>query len=229
MTIKCHAVMSRKDEIENLFREVVQGKPYNGKPIPVNRFSVSGLSFSADQEVKRKLGLVEETFRDRLNMLRGTALHSYVQSMVKNQGYVAEYRMYFTIPFRWHYMGYENINLVGVIDLLHNDRREILELKSSTSSDRIEDYHRLQLASYMKMMSERTGQDYSGYVVKFGGTDLVTEEIPKEEVQHYWETLVSRAMECARRIDQAMEENDVKQMTDPNNNRGNGLYGFEPH
>lgn len=222
--------MSRKDEIDRLFREVVQGKPYTGKPIPVNRLSVSGLSFSVEQEVKRKLGLVEETFRDKLNMLRGSALHAYVQNLVKNQGYVPEYRMYFSIPYRWQYMGFDSINLVGVIDLLHDERREILELKSSTSSDRIEDYHKIQLASYMKMMEAKTGTPYSGFVVKFGGSDLVTEEIPHSEAQKYWEILVSRAIECARKIDSAMEENDVKaSMTGEKQDAasGTGLYGFE--
>lgn len=223
--------MSRKEEIENLFREMVQGKPYSGKPIPVNRFSVSGLSFSVDQEVKRKLGLVEETFRDKLNMLRGTALHAYVQNMVKDQGYIAEYRMYFTIPYRWQYMGFDTINLVGVIDLLHQERREILELKSSTSSDRIEDYHKIQLASYMKMMSEKTGVPYQGFVVKFGGTDLVTEEIPEQDVQKYWEILVARAIDCASKIDSAMAEADVTDMaataSDSSGKPEKGLYGFE--
>ncbi len=222
--------MSRRDEIDKLFRDVVQGKPYAGKPIPVNRLSVSGLSFSVDQEVKRKLGLVEETFRDKLNMLRGSALHSYVQNLVKNQGYVPEYRMYFSIPYRWQYMGFESINLVGVIDLLHEERQEILELKSSTSSDRIEDYHKMQLASYMKMMESKTGKQYSGYVIKFGGTDLVTEEIPLSEAQRYWEILVSRAIECAKKIDAAMEENDVKSSISREGHdatSSSGLYGFE--
>ncbi len=222
--------MSRRDEIDKLFRDVVQGKPYTGKPIPVNRLSVSGLSFSVDQEVKRKLGLVEETFRDKLNMLRGSALHSYVQNLVKNQGYIPEYRMYFSIPYRWQYMGFDSINLVGVIDLLHEERQEILELKSSTSSDRIEDYHKIQLASYMKMMEAKTGKQYSGFVIKFGGTDLVTEEIPMSDAQKYWEILVSRAIECARKIDAAMEDDDVKSSTLGQSNdatSGSGLYGFE--
>ncbi len=220
--------MDRKDEVEALFRGLVEGKPYT-KKIPLNRLSISGLSFSAEQEIKRKLGEKEETLRDKLNMFRGTALHNHVQNLVKNEGYKAEYRMYFSIPHRWHYMGFDRIDFVGVIDLLHDDLNEAIELKSSTSSDKIEEYHKTQLASYLKMLEEKTGKKYRGIVVKFGGTEIAAEEIPEEDVPKYWDVIVRRAIQVADRLDEEMEKRDILSITDsenPDNSRG-GLYKFD--
>ena len=221
--------MSRKDQIEEMFLGIVQGKPYTGKPIPLNRLSIGGLAYSVEQEIKRKLGEKEETLKDKLNMFRGTALHNHVQYLVKNQGYVSEYRIYYSIPHRWHYMGFESINLVGVIDLLHEAKREIIELKSSTSSDRIEDYHKIQLASYMKMLQEKTGHEYSGIVVKFGGTAIAAEEVTGGDVPDYWATVVRRAIEVADRLDQVMEERDISNLSSdkPDDGGSSGLYGFD--
>lgn len=220
--------MERKDEVEALFRGLVEGKPYT-KKIPLNRLSISGLSFSAEQEIKRKLGEKEETLRDKLNMFRGTALHNHVQNLVKNEGYKAEYRMYFSIPHRWHYMGFDRIDFVGVIDLLHDDLGEAIELKSSTSSDKIEEYHKTQLASYLKMLEEKTGKKYRGIVVKFGGTEIAAEEIPEEDVPKYWDVIVRRAIQVADRLDEEMEKRDILAITNPENtdNSSGGLYKFD--
>lgn len=216
--------MDRKDQIEALFKGLVEGKPYT-KKIPLNRLSISGLSFSAEQEIKRKLGEREETLKDKLNMFRGTALHNHIQNLVKEEGYVAEYRLYHSIPHTWHYMGFDRIDFVGVIDLLHEQRNEAIELKSSTSSDRIEEYHKTQLASYLKMLQEKTGKEYTGTVVKFGGSDVVAEEIPREDVPKYWDTIVRRAIMVADKLDQEMERRDILQATEGNSD--NGLYRFE--
>lgn len=220
--------MRSKDQIETMFRELVEGKPYTRK-IPLNRLSVGGLSFSVEQEIKRKLGEREETLRDKLNMFRGTALHNHIQNLVKEEGYISEYRMYYSIPHRWHYMGFEKIDLVGVIDLLHEQLNEVIELKSSTSSDRIEEYHKTQLASYLRMLREKTGKDFKGIVVKFGSTAISAEEIPTEEVPRYWDTLVRRAIEVADRLDEEMERRDVLAATSGGSSSGSpdGLYGFE--
>ncbi len=218
--------MARKDEVEALFKGLVEGKPYT-KKIPLNRLSISGLSFSADQEIKRKLGEKEETLRDKLNMFRGTALHNHVQNLVKNEGYTAEYRMYYSIPHRWHYMGFDRIDFVGVIDLLHDGLNEAIELKSSTNSDKIEEYHKTQLASYLKMLEEKTGKKYRGIVVKFGGTEIATEEIPEEDVPKYWDTIVRRAIQVADRLDEEMEKRDILEITKPDADGQNGLYKFD--
>lgn len=214
--------MARKDDVEALFRGLVIGKPYT-KKIPLNRLSISGLSFSAEQEVKRKLGEREETLRDKLNMFRGTALHNHVQNLVKNEGYKSEYRLYYSIPHRWHYMGFDRIDFVGVIDLLHEDLNEIIELKSSTSSDRIEEYHKTQLASYVKMLEQKTGKKYSGIVVKFGNSEITSEEIDEADVQNYWELIVRRAIQVADKLDEEMEKRDIQENGDPEN----GLYKFD--
>lgn len=214
--------MARKDDVEALFRGLVIGKPYT-KKIPLNRLSISGLSFSAEQEVKRKLGEREETLKDKLNMFRGTALHNHVQNLVRNEGYTSEYRLYYSIPHRWHYMGFDRIDFVGVIDLLHEDLNEIIELKSSTSSDRIEDYHKTQLASYVKMLEQKTGKKYRGIVVKFGNSEITSEEINEEDVQEYWELIVRRAIQVADRLDGEMEKRDIQENGDPEN----GLYKFD--
>lgn len=220
--------MRSKEQIEALFRGLVEGKPYT-KKIPLNRLSVGGLSFSVEQEVKRKLGEREETLRDKLNMFRGTALHNHIQNLVREEGYTAEYRMYYSIPHRWHYMGFEKIDLAGVIDLLHEGMNEVIELKSSTSSDRIEEYHKTQLASYMKILQEKTGKQYTGIVVKFGGTTIAAEEIPQGDVPRYWDTLVRRAAEVADRLDEEMERRDVLASTQGStgSDSASGLYGFE--
>ncbi len=214
--------MARKDDVEALFRGLVLGKPYT-KKIPLNRLSISGLSFSAEQEIKRKLGEKEETLRDKLNMFRGTALHNHVQNLVKNQGYQSEYRLYYSIPHRWHYMGFDRIDFVGVIDLIHDDLNEIIELKSSTSSDRIEEYHKTQLASYVKMLEEKSGKRYRGIVVKFGNSEITSEEIDDDDVQKYWDLIVRRAIQVADRLDGEMEKRDIQENGDPDN----GLYKFD--
>lgn len=220
--------MNRKDQIEALFKGLVEGKPYT-KKIPLNRLSIGGLAFSAEQEIKRKLGEKEETLRDKLNMFRGTALHNHIQNLVKEEGYVAEYRLYYSIPHTWHYMGFDRIDFAGVIDLLHEERNEAIELKSSTSSDRIEEYHKTQLAAYLKMIQEKTGKEYSGIVVKFGGSEIVSEEIPREDVSKYWELIVRRAIEVADRLDKEMERRDVLASSEDASNKSssNSLYGFE--
>lgn len=214
--------MARKDDVEALFRGLVLGKPYT-KKIPLNRLSISGLSFSAEQEIKRKLGEKEETLRDKLNMFRGTALHNHVQNLVKNEGYQSEYRLYYSIPHRWHYMGFDRIDFVGVIDLIHDDLNEIIELKSSTSSDRIEEYHKTQLASYVKMLEEKSGKRYRGIVVKFGNSEITSEEIDDDDVQKYWDLIVRRAIQVADRLDGEMEKRDIQENGDPDN----GLYKFD--
>lgn len=216
--------MERRDQIEALFKGLVEGKPYTRK-IPLNRLSISGLSFSADQEIKRKLGEREETLKDKLNMFRGTALHNHIQNLVKDEGYRAEYRLYHSIPHTWHYMGFDTIDFVGVIDLLHEERNEAIELKSSTSSDRIEEYHKTQLASYLKMLQEKTGKEYTGLVVKFGGSDVVAEEIPAEDVPRYWDTIVRRAIMVADKLDQEMEKRDILEATSGKGD--SGLYKFD--
>lgn len=217
--------MERRDRIEALFKGLVEGKPYT-KKIPLNRLSISGLSFSAEQEIKRKLGEKEETLRDKLNMFRGTALHNHIQNLVKTEGYRAEYRLYYSIPHTWHYMGFDRIDFVGVIDLLHDERNEAIELKSSTSSDKIEEYHKTQLASYIKMLKEKTGREYTGLVVKFGGSDVVAEEIPSEDIPKYWDTVVRRAIMVADRLDQEMERRDILEAT-AGDSKDSGLYKFE--
>lgn len=220
--------MERKEQVEALFRGLVEGKPYT-KKIPLNRLSISGLAFSAEQEVKRKLGEKQETLKDKLNMFRGTALHNYVQSLVKDQGYTAEYRMYHSIPHRWHYMGFDRIDFAGVIDLLHDNLKEAIELKSSTSSDRIEEYHKIQLASYLKMLEEKTGKKYTGIVVKFGGSEVAAEEIPEEDVQRYWDIIVGRAIQVADRLDEEMEKRDILSIAngDKDGDSSSGLYRFD--
>lgn len=217
--------MERRDQIEALFKGLVEGKPYT-KKIPLNRLSISGLSFSAEQEIKRKLGEREETLKDKLNMFRGTALHNHIQNLVRDQGYRAEYRLYYSIPHTWHYMGFDSIDFVGVIDLLHEERNEAIELKSSTSSDRIEEYHKTQLASYIKMLYEKTGKEYTGLVVKFGGSDVVAEEIPGDDIPKYWDTIVRRAIMVADKLDQEMEKRDILETTS-NNKAAGGLYKFD--
>lgn len=219
--------MNRRDEVEALFKGLVEGKPYTRK-IPLNRLSISGLSFSAEQEIKRKLGEKEETLRDKLNMFRGTALHNHIQNLVKEEGYRAEYRLYHSIPHRWHYMGFDRIDFVGVIDLLHDEKNEAIELKSSTSSDKIEEYHKTQLASYLKMLQEKTGRQYTGIVVKFGNTGINAEEIPPGDVQGYWDTIVRRAIMVADRLDEEMEKRDVLSLTGQGEDASqNGLYHFD--
>lgn len=220
--------MERREEIEALFRGLVEGKPYTRK-IPLNRLSISGLAFSAEQEVKRKLGEKQETLRDKLNMFRGTALHNYVQNLVKNEGYISEYRLYYSIPHRWHYMGFDRIDFVGVIDLLHEDLSEAIELKSSTSSDKIEEYHKIQLASYIRMLQEKTGKKYRGVVVKFGGTEIAAEEIPEDDVTRYWDIIVRRAIEVADRLDGEMEKRDILEMANgnPEDSSQGSLYKFD--
>lgn len=217
--------MERRDQIEALFKGLVEGKPYT-KKIPLNRLSISGLSFSAEQEIKRKLGEKEDTLKDKLNMFRGTALHNHIQNLVKDQGYRTEYRLYYSIPHTWHYMGFDTIDFVGVIDLLHDERNEAIELKSSTSSDRIEEYHKTQLASYLKMLQEKTGREYTGLVVKFGGSDVIAEEIPGEDVPKYWDTVVRRAIMVADKLDLEMERRDILASTSGDSKDG-GLYKFE--
>lgn len=219
--------MERKDEVQALFKGLVEGKPYTRK-IPLNRLSISGLAYSAEQEIKRKLGEREETLKDKLNMFRGTALHNHVQNLVREEGYKAEFRMYFSIPHRWHYMGFDRIDFAGVIDLLHEGLNEAIELKSSTSSDRIEEYHKMQLASYLKMLQEKTGKKYRGIVVKFGGSEIAAEEIPEEEVPRYWDVIVRRAIQVADRLDEEMEKRDIQELSNAGENDSqNGLYSFD--
>ena len=216
--------MESRDQVEALLKGLVEGKPYT-KKIPLNRLSISGLSFSAEQEIKRKLGEKEDTLKDKLNMFRGTALHAHIQNLVKDQGYRAEYRLYHSIPHTWHYMGFDTIDFVGVIDLLHDERNEAIELKSSMNSDKIEEYHKTQLASYLKMLQEKTGREYTGLVVKFGGSDVVAEEIMRDDVPKYWDTIVRRAIMVADKLDQEMERRDVLGSTSSSNS--GGLYKFE--
>ena len=210
-----------KDDIYRIFKSLIEPREYKGKPIPLNRFSIGSLSFDVEKEIQRKLGLVEETTKDRLNMFRGTALHNYIQEMVKTYGFEAEQRLYLTIPFQWEYMGFSDITLVGVIDLLHRGRKEMVELKSSTSSDKIEDYHKMQLASYMKMYSEKYGEKFHGTVVKFGGSDVIAEEVGWDQVEGYWSEIIKRSIYCAKKLDRIMSEKDT-----PEEGGKDGLYSF---
>ncbi|MEM0158998.1 MAG: PD-(D/E)XK nuclease family protein, partial [Thermoplasmataceae archaeon] len=155
-----------------------------------------------------------------------TALHNYIQSLVKDLGYVSEYRMYYSIPHSWKYLGYDSIVLVGVIDLIHNQRKEIIELKSSTSSDRIEEYHKMQLASYMKMLQILNGERFRGYVIKFGGSDVASEEVSWDVAESYWNTIVQRAHECANILDEEMRKQDSDALKYAG--KKDGLYSFEP-
>jgi len=218
-------VTESSDNPAELFRNLVIGKPYDGKAIPLNRLSIGSLSYSVEKEVKRKLGLIEETLKDKITMFRGTALHNHIQSLVKDKGYIAEYRMQYTISHKWKYLGYDTIVLVGVIDLMHNDRKEIIELKSSTSSDRIEDYHKMQLASYMKMMQLLHGERYRGYVIKFGGSDIISEEVSWDMAENYWNQLLQRARECADALDEEMKKQDSDALHFAG--RSTGLYSFD--
>lgn len=211
----------KNDEIFHIFKSLIEPKEYKGKPIPLNRFSIGSLSFDVEKEIQRKLGLVEETTKDRLNMFRGTALHNYIQEMVRKHGFEAEQRLYISIPFQWDYMGFSDITLVGVIDLLHREKKEMVELKSSTSSDKIEDYHKMQLASYMKMYSEKYGERFHGTVVKFGGSDVTAEEVTWDQVDGYWSEIVKRSIYCARKLDKIMAEKDS-----PEDAGNDGLYSF---
>ena len=215
------SVPNDQDEIHGIFKSLIEPREYKGKPIPLNRFSIGSLSFDVEKEIQRKMGLVEETTKDRLNMFRGTALHNYIQELVRKHGFEAEHRLYMTIPFQWEYMGFSDITLVGVIDLIHVGKKVMIELKSSTSSDRIEDYHRMQLASYMKMYQEKKGERFRGTVVKFGNSDIKAEDVPWDDVERYWDEIIRRSIYCARKLDHIMAEKDVRDQSDKD-----GLYSF---
>lgn len=210
------------DRIGDIFKSLIEPKEYSGKPIPLNRFSVGSLSFDPEKEIQRKLGLIEETPKDRLNMFRGTALHNYIQEKVKKMGFEPEHRLYYSFPHQWEYMGFKDITLVGVIDLISPEKNLMVELKSSTSSDRIEEYHKIQLASYMKMYYEKHGVKYSGAVVKFGNSEIASEIVTWEEVDRYWNELIRRSIYCAKELDRKMAEQDLKSHPE----KGGGLYSF---
>ena len=198
--------MSAEEDVEKLFRDMVSGQNDRSNHSPVNRLSVSGLSLGIKYEIERKLGVKTETFKDQLNMFKGTALHVHVQNLAKSLGYLPEYRCYYSIPFEWNRLKFREIILAGSIDLIHWERREIIELKSSQYSDKIEQYHKIQLAAYVNMMKFKTGNEFTGLVVKFGGKDLILEELKSNESSELWGEILNRARSCARELDVMVDE-----------------------
>ena len=198
--------MSAEEDLRKLFHDMISGQNDRNKSTPVNRLSVSGLSFGIQYEIERKLGLKTETFKDQLNMFKGTALHVHVQNLAKSLGYSPEYRCYYTIPFNWERLKFREIILAGSIDLIHWERREIIELKSSQYSDKIEHYHKIQLAAYVNMMKFKTGNEFTGLVVKFGGKDLVLEELKSNESSELWDEILDRARSCAKELDMKADQ-----------------------
>ena len=198
--------MSAEEDVEKLFRDMVSGQNDRINHSPVNRLSVSGLSFGIKYEIERKLGVKTETFKDQLNMFKGTALHVHVQNLAKSLGYSPEYRCYYSIPFEWNRLKFREIILAGSIDLIHWERREIIELKSSQYSDKIEQYHKIQLAAYVNMMKFKTGNEFTGLVVKFGGKDLILEELKSNESSELWGEILNRARLCASELDNLVDE-----------------------
>jgi len=221
--------MSVEDEIRKVFCDMVSNKNHNSRNIPLNRMSISGLSIGIDYEIERKLGIHSETLKEQISMFKGTAVHVYIQEIARKLGYTAEYRCYHRIPFHWHFVKFTDILLAGSIDLVNWEKKEIIELKSSDLSDRIENSHKMQLASYVKMMELKTGEHFSGIIVKFGGEDITALELDHAEVDNLWLEILKRAKICAEDLDARMETQNSFQTVSPDEQKsGNSdLYSYD--
>ena len=153
----------------DIVRTVVRGSSYQ-KMYPqiknFNVFSISRLSWDWNKQVEWKLGKGKDEYNP--HMMVGRVVGQAVQNafIKTDPGWNADQTVEIHLPFEWKRNNFNGIILLGHIDLVHHEKRNIIELKSSVYSSKISERALMQASAYWAGTLHATGKDYKTKVIK---------------------------------------------------------------
>ena len=199
---------NRIDELKQDVREAIGqiGKLTYAEQYPEikkrNVFSISTLARGADAQIAQKNKV--QTTDEKINMffLTGKAIHELLQRYYSKK-YLrlsVEFPLNYYFPFNWQHYTLDGITVIGHVDVINWDKREIYEFKTSTfiqKSYAREEYN-LQALTYKNILERRFNREFRVFIIWVSPFLQVKELFDGKES---FETIKERAYECARRLD----------------------------
>lgn len=184
-----------------------------------NVFSCSTLARSVEDQFYWKTRFGEsESHEVNFFMQIGTAEHEYIQKRLPPT-FISEYKFTLVIPYTWRNADMRDIRILAHIDAIDFTNKEIIDIKTTWSKNDYSDTYRRQVGFYKHWCDEKFGNHWRAEVHKVklrlkteywkeADRDRLVEmvvekmDISNEEADRAYAEVYTRALECAKRIDE---------------------------
>ncbi len=167
-----------------------------------NVFSISKLSWNIKDQIDWKLGWRKVNHEwTNLRMAKGKIIHEYLQNKLdRYAGWAFEQERLIHIPYRWHNRPFTEIVLMGHIDGINYLTQEILEIKTSDYSDKIQSWHINQASAYWlaEIAISKIDHDTGIYKINSNGRLKI---LSLDEKLNGATEIYKRAIKCAQVLD----------------------------
>lgn len=178
----------------------------------LNRFSISTLAWSPEQQIDWKTKPVSATPQKRLNMqmFHGKTVHEFLERRFCEQDYQwnAEIFVTYSIPYEWKNYPFKEIVISGKIDLANDDKKEIIEIKWGANTS-IPPHAIMQAGCYKALVELEMKVKYKCWILKLND-HIKTYQITDEEAAQAFKDIVERAKWVASQIDEQANFSEMK-------------------